>query len=144
MMGDEQIEFKKEIKQWLRSHGLGYRWVAEQCGVSEITVRNWMSQKNIPPLKQQLLERVMVQMPTTLTPKSMPEDEVLSGVSVRASFALTVQLEAGMYDRLAARAAMEGTSMDRMVAVAIAKLVNEGDDSGAGSLRARKVLLPTE
>lgn len=143
-MGDEQIEFKKEIKQWLRSHGLGYRWVAEQCGVSEITVRNWMSQKNIPPLKQQLLERVMVQMPTAQVPKTIPEADVLSGVSVRASFSLTVQLEAGMYDRLAARAAMEGTSMERMVAVAIAKLVNEGDDSGANGMRSRKVLLPTE
>lgn len=143
-MGDEQIEFKKEIKQWLRGHGLGYRWVAEQCGVSEITVRNWMSQKNIPPLKQQLLERVMVQMPSIQTPKADPGADVLSGVSVRASFSLTVQLEAGMYDRLAARAAMEGTSMERMVAVAIAKLVNEGDDGGANGLRARKVLLPSE
>ncbi|MBR5521878.1 MAG: hypothetical protein IKV82_00220 [Akkermansia sp.] len=142
-MGEEQTDFKKEMKQWLRERGLGYRWVAEQCGVSEITVRNWMSQKNIPPLKKQLLERVMVQVPVAAGRAETGAD--LPGVSVRASFALTVQLEASMYERLANRASAEGTSMEHMVATAIAKLVNEGDATfTAGGLRARKVLLPTE
>lgn len=140
-MAEEQTEFKKEIKQWLRGHGLGYRWVAEQCGVSEITVRNWMSQKNIPPLKQQLLERVMVQMPFSSENRMA---NVLPGVSVQASFALTVHLEAAMYDRLAARAAAEGTTMEHMVALAIANLVNTGDAAAVGGLRTRKILLPTE
>ncbi len=140
-MEDEQTDFKKEMKQWLRGHGLGYRWVAEQCGVSEITVRNWMSQKNIPHLKKQLLERVMVQMPTA---NEKCSTGVVSGVSVQASFALTVHLESAMYERLAARAAAEGTSMEHMVALAIAKLVNDDKGDAASILRTRKVLLPIE
>lgn len=140
-MVEEQSDFKKEIKQWLRGHGLGYRWVAEQCGVSEITVRNWMSQKNIPPLKKQLLERVMVQMPTVA---ANAEPGAIPGVSVQASFALTVHLEASMYERLAARATSEGTSMEHMVALAIAKLVNEGAHPASADLRTRKILLPSD
>ncbi len=140
-MGDEQTDFKKEMKQWLRGHGLGYRWVAEQCGVSEITVRNWMSQKNIPHLKKVLLERVMVQMPT---PSDKGADGAIPGVSVQASFALTVHLESAMYERLAARATAEGTSMEHLVAMAIAKLVNDGKSDSAAALRTRKVLLPME
>lgn len=131
------------MKQWLRSHGLGYRWVAEQCGVSEITVRNWMSQKNIPPLKKQLLERVMVQLPATVS-TNKPVSNILSGVSVQASFALTVHLEALMYNRLASRAAAVGTTMERMVALAIAKLVDDGNDGAVEPLRSRKVFLPSE
>lgn len=58
MQASGQTEFKNSVKQWLKSHGLDYCWVAEQYGVSEVTVLNWMSQKNIPPQKKQLLERV--------------------------------------------------------------------------------------
>ena len=58
-MGDELSQFKKEVKHWLKLQGLGYSWLAEQCGVSEITVRNWMSQKNIPPLKKQLVAKAI-------------------------------------------------------------------------------------
>ncbi|MBR1979349.1 MAG: hypothetical protein IJ985_07625 [Akkermansia sp.] len=139
-MGDEQTEFKKEMKQWLRAHGLGYRWVAEQCGVSEITVRNWMSQKNIPPLKEQLLKRVMVQLPSVSSSTQMG---VMSGVSVQTSFSLTVQLESSMYNRLAARAAADGTTMEQMVASAIARLVS-ASDGNAPIVSTRKVLLPGE
>ena len=91
--GDDQTGFKNTVTQWLKSHGSDYRWVAERCGVSEITVRNWMSQKNIPPLKRQLLERVMVQLPAP--------DEVATpavpGVEVNASLSLTVQLAPELY-----------------------------------------------
>ena len=135
-----QVDFKKGIKLWLRERGLGYRWVAEQCGVSEITVRNWMSQKNIPPLKKQLLERVMVQVPAPLKRGASSE---AGGVRVSTSFSLTVQLEAAMYERLAVRASSQGTTMEQLVASAIAKLVDEGEASAVG-LRSRKVLLPTE
>ena len=54
--GDQSI-FKMGVKRWLKEQNLDYKWMADQCGVSEITVRNWMSQKIIPPLKQQLIEQ---------------------------------------------------------------------------------------
>lgn len=139
----DQSEFKVMVKRWLKSHKLDYRWVAEQCGVSEITVRNWMSQKNIPPLKLQLLEKVMVQMPATGTPAAAAELEI-PGVKVNASLALTIQLAPELYTRLAERAAAQGISIETLVAQAIANLVAESKElTTAPELRSRKVILPT-
>lgn len=135
-MGDEQAQFKKEIKQWLKLQGLGYSWLAEQCGVSEITVRNWMSQKNIPPLKQQLLEKVMVQIPGVAKPSA---PELVDGVSVSTGFTLTVQLEPSVYSRLTTRALAENTTVEQLVAGAI---TSAADDSRSPALRNRKVILP--
>lgn len=142
--GADQSEFKVMVKRWLKSHKLDYRWVAEQCGVSEITVRNWMSQKNIPPLKLQLLEKVMVQMPAAGASVATAEQEI-PGVRVNASLALTVQLAPELYTRLAERAAAQGMTMETLVAQTIASLVAESKDSTAtAALRSRKVILPTE
>ena len=132
------------VKRWLKSHRLDYRWVAEQCGVSEITVRNWMSQKNIPPLKLQLLEKVMVQMPTAGTPAAAAAEQEIPGVRVNASLALTIQLAPELYTRLAERAASQGMTMEALVAQAIAQLVQTPDAATAAALRSRKVILPTE
>lgn len=114
--------------------------MADQCGVSEITVRNWMSQKAIPPLKQQLIERVMVQMPTrqsASSPSSIP------GVQVDASLSLTVKLSPELYAQLEAKATRQGISLGDMVAQAISSLVNE-ESSSTHSLKTRKVILPPQ
>ncbi len=138
-----QSEFKAMVKKWLKSHGLDYRWVAEQCGVSEITVRNWMSQKNIPPLKLQLLEKVMVQMPSLSASGGAAPTEV-PGVNVNASLSLTVQLAPEQYARLAERAASRGVTLETLVAQAIAALVAESKDrTVTAELRSRKVILPS-
>lgn len=142
--GADQSEFKVMVKQWLKSHRLDYRWVAEQCGVSEITVRNWMSQKNIPPLKLQLLEKVMVQMPAAGSLAAAAAEQEIPGVRVNASLALTIQLAPELYTRLAERAATQGMTMEALVAQAIAQLVHTPDAATAAALRSRKVILPTE
>lgn len=132
---EDQSQFKTEIKIWLKKHKLGYGWVAEQCGVSEITVRNWMSQKSIPPLKQQLLERVMEQIPT-------PQPNIggsVPGIKVDACFSLTVQLTADLYTRLAEKASLSGKTMESLVAETIIKLVSDEDNA---AVRTRKVILP--
>lgn len=139
----DQSEFKVMVKRWLKSHRLDYRWVAEQCGVSEITVRNWMSQKNIPPLKLQLLEKVMVQMPSAGAASAAAVQEI-PGVTVNTSLALTIQLAPELYTRLAERAASQGMTMEALVAQAIAQLVHTPDAATAAALRNRKVILPTE
>lgn len=139
----DQSEFKVMVKRWLKSHRLDYRWVAEQCGVSEITVRNWMSQKNIPPLKLQLLEKVMVQMPSAEAAPAAAVQEI-PGVTVNTSLALTIQLAPELYTRLAERAASQGMTMEALVAQAIAQLVHTPDAATAAALRNRKVILPTE
>lgn len=134
MQDSEQTEFKSAVKSWLKSHGLDYRWIAEQCGVSEITVRNWMSQKNIPPLKRQLLERVMVQLPAVASGKTHAE---VCGVSVNASLSLTVQLAPELYNRLAERAMAAGVSMEQFVAQAVTRLLD-----APPALKEQKVILP--
>ena len=134
MQGNEQTEFKSTVKSWLKSHGLDYRWIAEQCGVSEITVRNWMSQKNIPPLKRQLLERVMVQLPAVAVANKPAE---LCGVSVNASLALTIQLAPELYNRLAERAMAAGMTMEGLVAQTITELLESQP-----AFKTRKVILP--
>lgn len=134
MQDREQTEFKSAVKSWLKSHGLDYRWIAEQCGVSEITVRNWMSQKNIPPLKRQLLERVMVQLPAVAVANKPAE---LCGVSVNASLALTIQLAPELYNRLAERAMAAGMTMEGLVAQTITELLESPP-----AFKTRKVILP--
>ena len=113
--------------------------MAERCGVSEITVRNWMSQKNIPTLKQQLIERVMVQLPGS-------DDfagQSVSGVSVNASMSLTVQLAPDMYRRLTERAMAVGLTAEALVAQAIADLVKPMPDAAAPEgMKTREVILP--
>ncbi len=134
----DQFAFKNEVKQWLKSHGFDYRWMAEQCGVSEITVRNWMSQKNIPLLKQRLIKRVMVQMPATLSDK--PQESV-SGVQVEAALSLTVKLTPELYGRLQAKAAERGLPPGELVAQAISELLDEST-GGIDGIKTRKVILP--
>ena len=138
-MMNEQSEFKNEVKQWLKSHRLDYRWMAERCGVSEITVRNWMSQKNIPPLKQQLIERIMIQTPPTAASGTTS----VPGVSVNTSMSLTIQLAPEMFRKLTARAQAEGISPEMLVAQAVSRLINENEnETPLAYIRTRKVDLP--
>jgi len=137
--GDQSV-FKIEVKRWLKEQNLDYKWMADQCGVSEITVRNWMSQKTIPPLKQQLIERVMVQMPS-YQPVSSPGS--VRGVQVNASLSLTVKLSPELYKQLEIKASRQGISLRDMVAQAISSLVNEQPEFPL-SLKTRKVILPPQ
>lgn len=137
-MDSELTEFKKGVKQWLKSQGLNYSWIAEQCGVSEITVRNWMSQKHIPTLRRQLLERVMMQLPQQDAPAATTTAEV-PGLSVNAGFTLTIQLSGDIYNRLLARAGEEESTVEQLVANAISNLAKP---AAAPIMRSRKLELP--
>ena len=119
-VGDQSV-FKSEVKQWLKSHDLDYKWMAQQCGVSEITVRNWMSQKAIPPLKQQLIERVMVKLPT-LNPAV--NQVITPGVELDAALTLTVKLSPELYDKLETKASKQNKTIGNIVAEAISNLVS--------------------
>lgn len=122
---EDQSVFKIGVKRWLKKQNLDYKWMAGQCGVSEITFRNWMSQKAIPPLKQQLIERVMDQM-STVQPTSSPSS--IPGIQVDASLSLTVKLSPELYNQLEAKASQQGISLGDMVAQAISSLINGQSD----------------
>lgn len=140
-MGSDQTEFKNAVKKWLRSHGLDYRWMAERCGVSEITVRNWLSQKMIPPLRKQLIERLMEQQPAM--PTGAGCSDVVPGVEVNAKLSLTVMLAPELYRRLIERALAEGVMPESLVARAIDDMLKEPGECIA-SMKQRAVTLPPQ
>lgn len=123
MSEDEtQNAFKEQVKQWLKSNGHTYGWMADKCGISEITFRNWMSQKSIPPLKMKLLERTMNGLKL---PESAAATSPASGVRVDATLSLTIQLQADLYRKLEAKAAQSGQTAGDLIAQAITALVEE-------------------
>lgn len=123
MSEDEtQDAFKEQVKQWLKSNGHTYGWMADKCGISEITFRNWMSQKSIPPLKMKLLERTMNGLKL---PESATTAAPASGVRVDATLSLTIQLQADLYRKLEAKAAQSGQTAGDLIAQAITALVEE-------------------
>ena len=60
-----QMELKADVKRWLKARGLDYKWLAEQCFVSEVTVYNWMAKKKIPEVKEHIIRSLMTEMPVT-------------------------------------------------------------------------------
>nr|DAF38087.1 MAG TPA: hypothetical protein [Caudoviricetes sp.] len=48
-----------EIKKWLKERKIKYSWLANQCRVSEGSVRNWFAKKHIPSAKMALIELLM-------------------------------------------------------------------------------------
>lgn len=117
---DNQSEFKDSVKLWLKANGRSYGWMADKCGVSEITFRNWMSQKSIPALKQKLLQRAMGD-----SAAAADSSSALSGVRVDATLSLTIQLQADVYHKLEMNAARRGTTAGELIAGAISALVEE-------------------
>lgn len=61
-----QMELKADVKRWLKARGLDYKWLAQQCFVSEVTVYNWMARKKIPEVKEHIIRSLMTEMPVTL------------------------------------------------------------------------------
>ena len=114
--GDQSI-FKMGVKRWLKEQNLDYKWMSDQCGVSEITVRNWMSQKIIP--------------------NSIPD------IQVDVSLSLSVKLSPELYKQLEAKASQQGISLGDMVARSISSLINEQPESPHSS-KTRKVVLPLQ
>ncbi len=137
--GEDQAIFKSRVKQWLKSHQLDYKWMAEQCGVSEITVRNWMSQKPIPALKEQLLERVMVQLPSVTHTQPSPTEASVIGVEVQTSVSLSIKLSPDVFRSLETKAEHQGLSLNDLLAQAISNLIHENPRA---QLPSRKVILP--
>lgn len=52
----ELAEYKKELRRWLKDRGITHKWLAQQLGRSEGTLRNWLyTSVNIP---EEMLERI--------------------------------------------------------------------------------------
>lgn len=130
-------DFKAQIKTWLRSHGIDYLWLAEQCGVSENTVRNWMAKAPIPPLKQKLLRKLIAQMP----------DQGRAGhalLEVEPTINLNIRMNTNVYDRLVLIAHRQGLDVGTMLNNVLTNMADEAapHSPSPALLRNRKVVLP--
>lgn len=61
-----QQDLKADVKRWLKARGLDYKWLAEKCFVSEVTVYNWMAKKRIPEVKEHIIRSLMAELPVAL------------------------------------------------------------------------------
>ena len=61
-----QQDLKADVKRWLKARGLDYKWLAEKCFVSEVTVYNWMAKKRIPEVKEHIIRSLKAELPVTL------------------------------------------------------------------------------
>lgn len=59
METDIQSDLKLQTKLWLKANNRTYAWLAQQCHVSEATVRNWMARKTIPAIKEIIIRGII-------------------------------------------------------------------------------------
>lgn len=132
-------DFKAQIKTWLRSRGIDYLWLAEQCGVSENTVRNWMAKAPIPPLKQKLLRKLIAQMPGQRV--SGVEQAMLE---VEPTISLNIRMATDVYDRLVLVAHRQGMDVGTMLNAMLSEMADKAEQGSGASvlLRNRKIVLP--
>lgn len=144
MRTGEKDEFKSRLKQWLKSRGVDYLWLAEQCGVSENTVRNWMAKAPIPPLKKKLLSKLLSQLPGTQLVNAADQGYV----EVEPSVSLSIRMSPEVYNRLVRVAFERGTDVAPMINSAIMELAKEIPDQAQSAapllMRNRKVVLPVD
>lgn len=77
---------KETIKHWLKAHGLGREWLADQIGVTKKTVDNWLSSaKEIPEIKLSLIRRVMEETAAAESARRQQLDPVAQVFSVEVS-----------------------------------------------------------
>lgn len=138
---ENQDDFKTQIKLWLKSRGIDYLWLAEQCGVSENTVRNWMAKAPIPPLKQKLLRKLIAQLPSQ---RGVGAEQ--SMLNVEPTISLNIRMAVDVYDRLVMVAHRQGMDVGQMLNTMIADVAEKADQTAGPSplLRNRKVVLPVD
>lgn len=132
---DKTARFKAQVKAWLKMNGIDYLWLAEQCGVSENTVRNWMAKAPIPPRKQQLIMKLITQMPAD--PITAP-----GTVEVSPDVTLSVKMAAETYAQLVQAAQQGGRSVADLINESITELAARGSANGKPLVRNRKIVLP--
>lgn len=135
-------DFKARIKSWLRSRGVDYLWLAEQCGVSENTVRNWMAKAPIPALKKKLLLKLITQLPGAQ--QIAPE---AGFVDVEPTVSLSIRMSPEVYEKLVRVAYANGTEVAAMLNAKIMELASTAEPVSSSApmlMRNRKVLLPVD
>ena len=109
---DAQDNLKLETKVWLKTNGRDYAWLAQQCYVTESTVRNWMARKSIPEAKAHIIRTLIARQPLT-----MP-----SRVAVKEETVITLGLDADTRKALEQKAFAEGKTLTEYLSEAVGQL----------------------
>ena len=104
---DKQDDLKLNIKIWLKANRRDYAWLAENCYVSESTVRNWMARKAIPRAKEHIIRALIAQKPVL-----MPQP---STVDVTSETILTLKIDSDTRHKLEEKAFSQGLTLEEML-----------------------------
>lgn len=120
---DEQQDLKLRVKIWLKSNGRDYAWLAENCYVSESTVRNWMARKSIPKAKEHIIRQLIAQRPVVLPSENTNATLIsTSSISVKAETLISFTLEQTLRKKLEDKAFKQGFTLEEFLAQSIEKL----------------------
>lgn len=118
---DDQKDLKLNVKLWLKANGYDYAWLADNCFVTESTVRNWMARKSIPKAKEVIIRQLITQQPVVMPPAA----PAASGISVRAETLITFRLEQNVRKILEDKAFKQGLTLEEFLSSAMSKLTEE-------------------
>lgn len=113
-----QQDLKADVKRWLKARGLDYKWLAEKCFVSEVTVYNWMAKKRIPEVKEHIIRSLMAELPVTLP-----------SVKVETESRVILQLPSDVQAALERKALDNKMTLTDFLATKINEIVREGTPS---------------
>ncbi len=106
-------DLKLNIKLWLKANAKDYAWLAQQCYVSETTVRNWMAKKPIPKAKAHIIRELIAQSPVL-----MPA----STIDVSLQTHITIKLDRDVTKKLEDRAFAQGLTLEEFLTKAVGEL----------------------
>lgn len=110
-----QQHLKADVKRWLKARGLDYKWLAEKCFVSEVTVYNWMAKKRIPEVKEHIIRSLMAELPVTLL-----------SVKVETESRVILQLPSDVQAALERKALDSKMTLTDFLATKINEIVHKG------------------
>lgn len=120
---ESQKDLKLNVKLWLKAKGYDYAWLAENCFVTESTVRNWMARKAIPKAKEVIIRQLISQQPVMMPP--LTPGNASPGISVRAETLITFRLEQDVRKALEEKAFKKGLTLEEFLSSTLSKLTEE-------------------
>lgn len=123
MSADKQDDLKLDVKLWLKANGRDYAWLAENCYVSESTVRNWMARKPIPRAKEHIIRQLIAQSPVVMP--NAAANAVPPVISVKAETLVTFKLDQGVRQALENKAFKQGLTLEEYLSQALNKLTED-------------------
>ena len=103
----------------MKANGRDYAWLAEQCYVTESTVRNWMARKPIPKSKEFIIRQMIAQSAVALPNAALSGD---APISVKSETLITFKLGQDIRKKLEDRAFKLGLTMEEFLTQEMGKL----------------------